>query len=166
MLTFYYTRNVIRCWIMIYFSKQFNCAYPIYALRTGFLNCWFYFIFLNLKHIEVGIQLYEQVVKVFLMLNNVTIKSSCYKMGQILIKKNPVIFFLKSHFYGCYCSDERFDPKCPFYQKSLENHPLIHELLKVGTFKFQNIVKSFKRSFNSKISGRNIPHEPNRQSGG
>lgn len=53
-----------------------------------------------------------------------------------------------------------------FNQKSLENHQLIHELLKIGTFKSQNIVKSFKRSFNSKMSGRNIPHEPNRQSGG
>lgn len=45
-----------------------------------------------------------------------------------------------------------------FYQKSLENHQLIHELLKIGTFKSQNIVKSFKQSFNSKMSGRNIPN--------
>lgn len=53
-----------------------------------------------------------------------------------------------------------------FYQKSLKKHQLIHELLKVGTFKSQNIVKSFKRSFSSKMSGRNMPHEPNRQGGG
>lgn len=45
-----------------------------------------------------------------------------------------------------------------FYQKSLENHQLIHELLKIGTFKSLNIVKSFKQSLNSKMSGRNIPH--------
>lgn len=64
------------------------------------------------------------------------------------------------------CSDERFDPKCFSLSKILENHHLIYELLKVGTFKFQNIVISFKRSFNSKMSGRNIPHELNRQSSG
>lgn len=65
------------------------------------------------------------------------------------------------------CSDERFDPKCFFFlSKILKNHHLIYELLKVGTFKFQNIVISFKRSFNSKMSGTNIPHELNRQSSG
>lgn len=117
MLTFYYTRNVLRCWIKIHPSKQFNYAYmyPIYALRTGFSNCWFFFyIFLNLKYIKVG-YMYKWLRSSWCLICNVTIKLSCYKMGQILVKH--LVIFFKSYFYGCYCSDERFDPKCYFFVK-------------------------------------------------
>lgn len=95
MLTFYYTRNLLPCWIMIYYSKQFNYAYPIYALHTGF-----FFKLLNLFHflelkVHWGLKLYEQVVNLryfWCLICNVTIKPYCYKIGQI-ISKNPVIFF-------------------------------------------------------------------------
>lgn len=167
MLTFYYTRNAIRCWIMIYYSKQFNYAYSIYALRTGF----FFFKLLNLFHflelkVHWGLKLYEQVVKVFLMF----IMWCYYKVVPLQNRPNPCKTpgdFFKISFLWLLLFRWAIWPKVFFfYQKSLKKHQLIHELLKVGTFKSQNIVKSFKRSFSSKMSGRNMPHEPNRQSGG
>lgn len=96
---------------------------------------------------------------------NVTIKSSCYKIGQILVK-HVVIFFLNLILWLLLFRWAIWPKVFFFYQKSLENHQLIHELLKVGTFKSQYIVKSFKQSFNSQMSVRNIPYELNRQSSG
>lgn len=42
-------RNVLCCWIMIYLIKQFSYAYPFTFYVQVFFNCWFHFIFLNLK---------------------------------------------------------------------------------------------------------------------
>lgn len=47
-----------------------------------------------------------------------------------------------------------------FIKQSLLNHPLIHEMLKFGTFKFQYIVLSFKQNFDFKRA-KNIPFELN-----
>lgn len=98
MLIFYYTRNLLPRWIMIYYSKQFdNYAYPIYALRTGFFsNCWIYFIFLNLKYIEVESYMNKWLRSSWCLICNVTIKSSCYKIGQILVKH--LVIFLNLFF--------------------------------------------------------------------
>lgn len=65
-------------------------------VQVFFSNCWIYFSFLNLKYIEVLSYMNKWLRSFWCLICNVTIKSSCYKIGQILVKH--LVIFLNLFF--------------------------------------------------------------------